>query len=75
MSKRYKTSDISNKDFAEIVSPNYVITGPAGYFERVDSWSNARWTKDVRKAFSGLFGDCQNEVVIRGLKGVEIRMK
>lgn len=59
----------------ETSSPAYVIQGPAGYFERMDSWGNPRWTTSAKKAFSGLFGDCQNEVIIRGLKGVEIRMK
>lgn len=59
----------------ETSSPAYVITGYQGYFERMDSWGNARWTENKKKAFSGLFGDCQNEIVVRGLKDVEIRMK
>lgn len=59
----------------ESVQPGYVIESFRGYFERVDSWGNPRWTKDKRKAFSGLFGDCSNEITIRGLKGVEIKMK
>lgn len=89
MNGRYKTIDILDEDFREIlainkksmkiicetISPAYVIIGPGGYFERIDSWGNARWNQDKRKAFSGLFGDCQNEVMIRGLKDVEIRMK
>lgn len=65
------TKTISNS----LNHPSYVIIGAAGHFERMDAWGNPRWTQDKRKAFAGLFGDCQNEIIIRGLKDVEIRMK